>query len=316
MEPIRINQSTTKRLNSPIVCPQRYYREEVTGEYRRPASESMIKGQRFEYITFGTKNREGEVPVIPPLKNGKKSTDEIRIEAQSRRMIEVLKGLGIRVIKTNFNVEYLVNGVIIHGTQDILADWGGEAYILDCKLTANVNSTFGAYSSWGLYKTPDPIWANHGLGDDVKVYIDQFDALKFRKGEQMDMLQPHSYMYQLELKTRKPWKFAYIVADYKPKTEIKVIKVLDSKEGRANMLTRLGDTKSRLQYFIDTKYAPIPTWQECETCPVKDCLVRLKDKPEVLAEPDFTMFDEAPVEVDVTSEPLCTHSDVDSDPFA
>jgi hypothetical protein len=318
MEPIKINQSTVKRLDSTTVCPQRYYREEVTLEHKRPASEAMVKGQRFEYITFGTKNREGQVPIIPALKKGGKSTDEVRIEAQSKRLLEVFKALNIKIVKTDWHTEYLVNGMLVHSTQDILADWDGEPYILDCKLTANVNSTFGAYSSWGLYDKLCAKFVNHKVGDDVKVYVDQFDALKFKQGKQMDMLQPHTYMYHMELKTKAPWKFAYAVADYKPKPEIKIIKIIDTKEGRVSMLNRTSDTRERIQYFRGTNFAPIPSWDECSECPVKNCMSRINAKPSFNGIPEFTMFDEAPLDLDriPVEEPVVVHTNPDEDPFA
>jgi hypothetical protein len=315
-EPIRINQSTIKRLGSPVVCPARYYGEEVSKAFRKPASDSMIAGQYFEYITFGTKNREGEVPVMKRLKNGEKSTAQIRIEKQSARMIEVLDKLNIKVVRTDFHSEYLINGVIIHGTQDNLCDWNNEAWIMDCKLTGNVNSTFGAYSSWGLYQTLHPKYLNHGIGDDVKVYYDKFDAAKFKAKEQMDMLQAHAYMYIMELKTGKKWKFAYIVADYKPKMEIKVIVIEDSPEGRQNMLDRLASTKGRLEYFRRTNYDAIPTWSECKDCPIKTCASRMLVKPDESTEQEFEHFDESPVDIDQLLEPVVLHANLDEDPFA
>lgn len=320
---IKLNQSTVKRLGSTIVCPQRYYREEVTGEFKRKASESMIKGQRFEYISFGTKNREGEIPEIPKLKRGGgKSTDEIRIEAQSIRMLEVMKKLGIIIKKTDFHSEYDVNGVVLHSTQDLLGEWEGSPYIFDCKLTADVRSTFGAYSAWGLFDTPDPKWLNHGLGDDVKIMIDTFDPQKFRDKKQMDLLQPQTYTYHMELKTQTKFKFAYIVADYKKNPEIRIIKIVDTPLGRASMLDRTTQTRKRMEYFIATNFAPISSWEECEKCPIMDCAIRMKSAPQRVGTQDDPVyvddgevFESTPLDESSITDPF-QHLSPNDDPFA
>ncbi len=260
--PMRINQSTIKRLHSAFVCPQRYYREEISGVDRRQASEAMIKGQYFEYKLFGTPPKEGGIPVIPPLKNGKPSTDQIRIDAQIERFPVIMEELGIKISKTNFLVEYPLFDVLFHGTNDVLVTYRNRPYIMDTKLTANCESTFGPFP-WGRFTTPNRF--------DPRILETIWDPTD---KDAMDLLQPYSYSYLMELLTQREWGFLYATFDYKPKSAHKIIEVLPSKEARWDVERRLKTTKSKLITMANMDYKAIPSSEGCKGCKFMECSVR------------------------------------------
>src|SRR5688572_9313137 len=117
-EVLRINQSKIKRLADVVICPQRYYREDISEVDRRITSEAMLKGQYVEYELWGTPPKEGGIPVLPLLKNGKKSTDNIRLDALVQKIPSVFEEVGIKISRTNFFSEVMIEKVVFHGTMD------------------------------------------------------------------------------------------------------------------------------------------------------------------------------------------------------
>src|SRR4051812_12804106 len=92
----RINQSKIKRLTKSALCPKRYYLEEITGELKRETTLAMLKGHYFEYQIWRTLPKEGYIPELPLLKNGNKSTDQIRIDIQVAMFPIVMARHGIK----------------------------------------------------------------------------------------------------------------------------------------------------------------------------------------------------------------------------
>src|SRR5690606_16730691 len=154
----------------------------------------------------------------------------------------------------------------VFGTIDALVEYKGRLYIMDLTLTADVSSEWGNFN-WGSFKDK---------GSDG-VYIARYDPFD---NDAMDTLQAHTYMYLMELRTKVRFGFIYAVFDYKPKDMgHKIIEVPYSEEAREALLERVVVTKSKLAEFEKTDYAPIPTWGECRTCKVPDCLARIPVDP-------------------------------------
>lgn len=269
---LRINQSKIKRLTRNAICPQKYYLEEITGDLKRESSKQMAKGHYFEYKLWGTLPKEGNIPVAAPgKKKGSISVEYERIDEQVRKFPAIMAKHGIKVIKTNYYIEVLVevNGlkIIFHGTKDALVEYKGRPYIFDLKYTGDVTSTFGDFA-WGNFQTlimaPDAT----GIYSHVQTIADG--------GKEMDLIQAHAYMYTMEQYTKRRWGFLYGVFDGKAKgPEHKIIEVPYSEPDRQDMLHRLGDTKHKLDLFQELKYAPIPSEHECKGCKVLNCDSRM-----------------------------------------
>lgn len=284
-----INQSKIKRLTSTIICPRKYYMEEFVkeitddnGEIKqlRETTESMNRGCYFEYHIWGTLPKDGKIPIASKgKKKGSKSEIYKRIDEQIKNFPVIMAKYGIKVIKTNVTIEAQVApDTIIFGTIDALVEWKGRVYIMDLKLTADVNSEYGDFN-WGCFKNR----RNDG------VYVADYDPFD---SEAMDTIQAHTYMYIMELRTKMRCGFIYAVFDYK-KGQLghKIIEVPFSETARESLLERVSKTRQKLDGFAESGYAPIPTWTECKTCRVPDCPVRIPvdpwDKFECQASPLF-----------------------------
>lgn len=283
----KINQSLIKRLTEIVICPQRYYREEVTKEFARRTSDAMLKGQYAEYRAFGTIPKDGIIPVLPVhKKTGKPLTDQIRIDAQVQRLHEVMKQLNMKTAKTDLYTEVMVGNVMFHGTQDVLMDWNGRPYIMDLKFTGDVTSDYGKFA-WGKFTKKHPMFAGQKF-EGGGIYIADFDKQAIERGDEMDVIQAHAYMLIMEMITGRPWGFVYSVWDYKKNPEWKIIEVPFSREARQDTIQRLGETDHKLSLFESTNYAPEPSLKECVGCPVQDCPVRRLPEVESQAQADNT----------------------------
>jgi hypothetical protein len=261
---LRINQSKIKRLTKTAICPQKYYDEEISGEHKRETTEYMLRGHYMEYKLWGTIPKEGKIPILPGGRaKGSISVIQERLDQQVETFPKIMEKHGIRVIRTNYEIEVPYdNRVIFYGTLDSLVEYNGKPYIMDLKTTANVQSTFGDFA-WGKITEMMP-------GTDG-VYVAPWLPGTY----QMDMIQAHAYMYLMERITRRRWGFLYTVFDYKPKPEHKIIEVPYDDGARADMIMRLDDTKYKLNLFKELNYRPIPSDLECEECKRLDCAVRL-----------------------------------------
>ncbi len=257
----RINQSKIKRLSRTLVCAKRYFMEEISGELKRKATEAMVKGQYFEYKNWGTPPKEGGIPEIPLLKRGGKSTDHKRIDEWVAKFDGIMKRHGIKVIKTDFKIEVkLDSDTVAFGTLDALVEYKGLPYIMDLKLTVNVTSTFGDFA-WGNFTTlQDPNIPN--------LYTDKQDD---NGGKEMDLIQAHAYMHDIELLTKRKWGFLYAVFDYKKNPEYKIIEVKFSQTERDKLIERTNETKYKLNLFKRLNYEAMPSEMECKACKALEC---------------------------------------------
>lgn len=267
---IYINQSKIKSLDQLFVCPERHLREFIMKEFDR-ASDAMIRGQYFEYKIHNTLGKGNtEPPQIPPLKNGKLSTIQKRIDEQVINYWKSLEKYGIKVIKSDFSIEVTEDGFIYHGTADNLVEWQGKPYIKDIKLTADVNSTFGYYA-FGHFTIPHPT---------VKgMFIEEWNKEKIQNYQGVDTLQAHKYMYLMEKKTQKRWGFLYSIFDPKPIMEEKFVEIPYNPDAREDVFQRIQNTKDKLEFFKEVDYQPIPSEKACFKCPIMDCKVRFIPEP-------------------------------------
>jgi hypothetical protein len=268
---LRINQSKIKRVTGNAVCPQKYFVEEITREHKRETTEWMLRGHYTEYKLWGTLPKEGNIPVLPGGKaKGSISVIQQRIDQQVAAFPGIMTKHGIKVVRTNYEIEVLYNPeIILHGTIDALVEYNGKPYIMDLKTTANVHSTFGDFA-WGKIIELMP-------GTDG-IYV----ASWLPGIHQMDFIQAHAYMYLMERLTKRRWGFLYVVLDYKktPGPEYKIIEVPFDEDARQDMIGRLEATKYKLNLFKELNYQPIPSEFECKECKLLDCVERLKPEEE------------------------------------
>lgn len=233
-----INQSLIKRM-SKNYCPKKV-RAELDGTFKRVASEAMIKGQYFEYLLFGTKNREGQIPVMELKKNGEKKIDQIRIESQVKKFPEILKKNGIVIYGTDRTFRYRMFDTDTHGTWDAYGLMRRRPIIVDIKLTQNIDNDFGDFC-WGDF-------------------------------ESMDKIQAYKYMEAGRRMDRLQYDFLFMVFDYAPVPKHRLYFVEYTPNTAIQVQERIEETKAKIQYHDHHGWEPVGYADECRECPFMiDC---------------------------------------------
>ena len=243
-----LSQSIAKSLDNDYLCPRYYYLYNLTGMYQEPASEAMMKGQRFEWLAVNSPNREGQIPELPKLKNGNKSTDELRIEEQALVFKEVLPHYNMKVVLPEGadNPSAAVNwehgeDVLLTGIFDAVILWDGVPAIMDLKLTGSL------VSRWGPNGKP-------GWGD----YFN------------MDHIQAYLYMYLAEKIFKRKMRFVYALFEYGPDPKFKFLEIKDSGIHRAEMMQRLDGARDKLLAMKEAGYPRQGHYRQCAKCAEKD----------------------------------------------
>lgn len=233
-----INQSLIKRIAKKY-CPKKV-KAELDGFSKRTASEAMIKGQYFEYLLFGTKNREGQIPSLELKRNGEKKVDQIRIESQVKKFPGILKKYGIEIFGTDRTFHHFMFGTDTHGTWDAYGLMKRKPLIVDIKLTQDVDNDFGDFS-WGDFESMDKIQA--------EMYMEA--------GLRMDNLN---------------YDFLFMVFDYKPEPKYRLFHVPYTKNVALQVQERIEETISKIQYHETHGWEPVGNVDECRDCPfMLDC---------------------------------------------
>ena len=243
-----LSQSIAKSLDNDYLCPRYYYLYNLTGMYQEPASEAMMKGQRFEWLAVNSPNREGQIPELPKLKNGNKSTDELRIEEQALVFKEVLPHYNMKIVLPEGadNPSAAVNwehgeDVLLTGIFDAVILWDGVPAIMDLKLTGSL------ISRWGPNGKP-------GWGD----YFN------------MDHIQAYLYMYLAEKIFKRKMRFVYALFEYGPDPKFKFLEIKDSGIHRAEMMQRLDGARDKLLAMKEAGYPRQGHYRQCAKCAEKD----------------------------------------------
>jgi hypothetical protein len=247
---LRLNQSTIKDINRINCCPRKYKAYNIDELFKRPSTDAMLKGNYFEWMCLGTKTRNGKIPFMPKLKNGNKSTAQIRIDEQAKKFHVMLRETNTTIVKPNVTLEAeytLPNGrtIILFGTLDILVTRNGEPGIIDLKFTANVESTFGHFC-WG----------------DIA---------------SMNVLQSNVYKYILKKLTGKCHFFEYWVYDCSPRVGNVVHDMATSWDDVSNMRDQIVQAVDKRDAFDRMGYIEIPDIDECKGCQVKGCASKITE---------------------------------------
>ena len=219
----------------------------------------MLKGQRFEYLAVGSPNREGQVPELPKLQNGKKSTDELRIEQQAEVFKQVLPHYKMKLVipQGQDNPSAALSwehgpDVLLTGILDAVVLWDGKPAIMDLKLTGSL------VSRWGPNGKP-------GWGD----YFN------------MDHIQAYLYMYLVEKIFNRKMRFVYALFEYGPDPKFKFLEIKDSSLRRQEMLRRVEDARDQLLAMKQAGYPRQGHYQLCARCVEKDTCPARRLVPEI-----------------------------------
>lgn len=247
-----LSQSRVKRLTGEFCCPTRFYATEVARTHHVEPTESMRKGQLFEYLALGSLNREGQVPTLERRQNGQLTVDELRIRKQAAEFKRLLPLYDITILSTGVAVTVplrLRSGdeLFVTCLLDAIISYRNRPFIMDLKLTADVDSRFGEY----CWKLP----------------------------HLMDHLQAHTYLYAFNKATqRQDVGFIYALFDYKPRIDHDILEVKASAGNEAEMRQRFQVAFDTYHQFEAAGWPARPSWNQCEKCPLTTCPVRQKTK--------------------------------------
>lgn len=234
-----INQSLVKSSEKKDFCPKRYYHEDVACDFPRQESKAMTAGKYFEYKAVGSLDRNGEAAEMEPLKNGQRSTAQIRIDYQAKKFPEFMAKNNIEIVGKNipmqFNLfeEFKTTGII-----DLEVRYNGLDYLADMKLTQNLHSDFGEFG-----------WGNMNNIDKLQAYT--YTLLKYHV-------------------TGKIYGWLYLVFDYKNPPEYRIIEVPNPLGHYQDVYRRFKETYIRMLGSEVKGYPQNPT-DACAKCPVKTC---------------------------------------------
>lgn len=243
----KFSQSSLKDLENPDGCPLKWKAVWVDKEFTREPSLAMLKGSYFEQLWLGSGATGEIVNDLPRLKNGKKSTDQIRIEEQAQRAKELFdpnhpSWLGYTINKTQLKLSVDDK----EGTADIWAtDKEGESWLIDCKLTADLTNT----------------WGDYGWGKDY---------------DQLDLIQlPHYSDLFFEMYGHRP-KMALFIADYSPKKRIEFNEIVITEDRLKTKNFRFAQARKIYDEYCLEGFPAVPSLKECKTCKL-DCKFRINE---------------------------------------
>jgi len=138
---LTLSQSKIKGFWSVVngeACPKAYkeslYRKDIS-IYKE--SESMIKGQVFEYLATGQKNYNGNIPDLSVLetKTGKETAFSIQVNSQVETWKNFARSNGLKRIKTGHVEKFSNEKFSIACTTDLVCQMNGKDVVFDLKLS-------------------------------------------------------------------------------------------------------------------------------------------------------------------------------------
>lgn len=206
-------------------------------------TESMLKGQFFETLCIGAGVGGQQVTDLPRLKNGNKSVAQQRIEMQAQEFPRILAAHKMRVDETQIYLETeMEKGIMLCGTLDfkspIWDDTDGpiDEAMIDLKLTANIYSQFGDFC-WHF-------------------------------PHNMDHTQAIMYTHLYEQVRGKTVPFYYLVFDYKPTPEYKIVKKMVGTLERYELQEAIRKTLEKINFHEGRGYYTVPGHDNCNGCPL------------------------------------------------
>lgn len=228
-------------------CPLKLKLCYVDKTHQMTSSDAMDRGVFFETLCLGSGVHGKVLHDLPRLKNGNKSVAQQRIELQAQEFPAILAAHRMQVDETDIYLEYEIEpGIWICGTLDfrspIWDDTDGPVpeAIIDLKLTQNIYSQFGPFC-WHF-------------------------------PHNMDHTQAFMYTQLYKLVRGKDLPFYYMVFDYKPTPEYKMVKKMVGTLEKYELQESIRKTLEKLNFHESKGYFTNPLHNNCRNCPVaKTC---------------------------------------------
>lgn len=243
--PYKISQSLIKAFAQDGYCPMKLKVIYIEKTHNLIASEHMNRGVFFETLCLGSGVHGKTLNDLPRLKNGKKSVSQERIEDQAAQFQSTLINHKMKVLDKDVYLEYeYEDGITLNGTIDFTSpiwdDTDGPIpkAIIDLKLTMNIYSQFGPYC-WHF-------------------------------PHNMDHTQAYMYSYLWREIHGEEIPFYYLVFDYKPTPEYKIIKKLTGKLEEYELKESIRRTVEKIYLHESKGYFTNPKSTNCKNCPLQN----------------------------------------------
>jgi hypothetical protein len=247
MKEFFLTQTSVKDLENEQTCPWRWKEQWLEGNIPFKSNELMDRGKYFEQLILGSGAISGdEVNDLPRLKNGEKSAEHQRIDAQAARAKAMLfdpkdpEYLGFTVVRTQLEIKKGNK----KGTYDIEAtDEEKYPWVLDLKLTGDLTSDRTKYSWGNNWQDLDLVQMTHYQD----LYHEEFGVLP---------------------------KMGLLVFDYSTQKRVMFGEIVISDEKRAEKNIRFKAAEETIDLYNKHGWVKIPNIKECESCPLQ-CDLRI-----------------------------------------
>jgi hypothetical protein len=271
------------------ICPKKIYHIDIIGSHQY-RTESMLKGSYFETLCLGkgaggriiddlprkrlTKAKELEnikrkASGLPELK-GEKTTDQERIDEQVKRFHILSAKYQITVLPENTQIKLTIpwhkNPEIYLGMEldifptAIMTNDGLELAIIDLKLSADINSTYG-----------DFCWGAPEFMDLNQSYMYSYGVRQISSNVELNQhMKTLLTKSAVNLINNQQIFFYYWVFSYK-KLEDKLIKINWDSTKENELHESIRKTVSLIEFYEQQLWPAKPDYKLCKECTVFEC---------------------------------------------
>jgi len=275
-----------------LFCPSKtYHIDMIKSHHYRTAS--MLNGSYFETLCIGSgaggkitddlprkrlvkarelENIKRKQSGLPEIK-GDKTMDQIRIEQQAQRFkllsakyqvtVEPKGNTQVRItIPWHKNPEIFLSMEFDIFPTAIITNEGLKLAIIDLKLTADINASFGEYC-----------WGAPEFMDLIQAYMYHYGARQLINNVDMN---PHIVELltkpAVSLIQQNQLEFYYWVFNYKKETlEDKLVKVIWDSTKESELHEAVRKTISLIEYWENMNWPTRPQFKLCKECTIFSC---------------------------------------------
>ncbi len=273
-----LSQSLMKQLankwESLDPCPRRVFHEYIKKDYRNKPTQSMENGNYFESLCLGSSRSGAKTLDLPRGKKGQKLADQIKIEHQVSRFDQYIREKGWD-ITPGYNTQIRLykkyrGNVILSSELDIFPIIENDSlWLVDLKLTANVQSSFGPYQ-WSKPENMDHLQLE--LYSNMVVDIDyDLNDLYNPNNHLRELIKDYKSILDKHICRAKYLVFGYRVANEPERLHeqmIDNIEVVLNDHKQQILKERIEDAILQLKIMKNNDWQPKANNIECRNCPV------------------------------------------------
>ena len=263
-------------------CPFKVYTHTITREHHH-TTESQLNGSYFETLCLGSgvKGQKVTSSMMRHKRNGGKTAVHDRIDTQHLRFCQLCDEHEI-IIDPTTNTQVTVyklwkdGETILSGDMDIFPctlktpKRGAIMTIMDLKLTADLDSTFGPYA-----------WGNSAGMDHTQAYMYKYlsegidPEINKHVGGDAPGTQKLLRLYDIFDGLNYDFNFLYWVFEHGPKGRNKLVEVQHDQTKRADLHESIRKTKELVMGFMKNGWTEfLPNKDNCSSCECPNCKAR------------------------------------------